>query len=226
MKPNVAVFLHVPYVESLDEMLAYFDNIPDFDLYVTATEECIGTVRAKVREKYRDAVIQQCDKGQMIGGLVETINYLIRKEKEYGVFLIANVKEKKHEQWQRELMEVVETPNIVKSILNTFEDMPRVGMIGTAIRLTDCIASSGPVIEELLNYFSLNNRVIKYFGGSIFWIRAEILYSLFKKFKLTADFFDCPKDATDQYRPHAMEMIMGNIVKHYGYRIQSYEVTY
>ncbi len=134
--------------------------------------------------------------------------------------------------WRRRLLfDLLAAPGLVRSIVDTFQRDPSIGMIGPrAFRLPSEIYS-----EELS--WSLNRGMVlglaeemgippdrfrlDFFGGTMFWVRPEALAPL-RKLKL-ADSFPEEKGLLDGGLEHATERLFGAAVVAAGYRLADSE---
>jgi lipopolysaccharide biosynthesis protein len=106
-----------------------------------------------------------------------------------------------------------------------FREDTGVGLIGSEEwRATD-IASNAEKFEEMLNLFGIESqhRNVEYLSGTMFLIRPQIVQRLFdvlKNLELESGDNQTLNFNMDGQLAHAIERVVGNVVRQLGYRIQ------
>jgi lipopolysaccharide biosynthesis protein len=118
------------------------------------------------------------------------------------------------EEWFNELMNgVLGNPKMVESIVNKFKNDVNCGMVG--YKKYNNHKKNGSFIKPLLDYFSLKININEsYFvGGTIFWVRNDILkkYLNDNNLKHIISLLP-PKYSYEPSYPHAMERMFGYFV--------------
>ena len=128
--------------------------------------------------------------------------YGVNKAKEYG------------EKWFKELMDgVARDHNKVNSIIEEFKSNPKCGMVG--YKKYNNYKKNSNHIQKLFEYFSFNVNLLESFfvGGTIFWIRKDILdkYLTNTNVQHVINLLDSGYSYEPSYA-HAMERMFGYFV--------------
>ena len=75
-------------------------------------------------------------------------------------------------------------------------------------------------MKEICKRLKISPDGTLFVGGTIFWIRMEVLYQAFHKINLDEEYLRCEvgKPHEPSYT-HSWERIYGLIVSHYGYKL-------
>lgn len=235
---KIAVILHIYYDDLVEEIANYCENfIPNTDFYITTTAEktekkiieefgkrnlnftCkirpnVGVAMSTLWVTYADIV----NKGEY-----EYICYFHDKKSPYSHFRIHG------EQFATRCYEnLFGTQEIVKNIINLFEDNPRLGMLGSPIVYHgDYFAVvprswhlNYPKTAELAKKLSINVDINPNIApvapyGDMFWFRAKALKKAIG-YGFTYEDFDIPY-VPDGTFMHAIERLYGFAVQDSGY---------
>lgn len=216
----VSVLCHVYYHHLWPEVCDNISKIKDdFRLYVNLVNDSDG-ISTVIKSRFPDArILVSPNQGKDTGGNLRLIAQWL-KDGAPGE-LIYQCHAKHDTNWRRELFRVFDNSDYVKYL---FKDT-RLGMIGDAnwliIRSNDVNTA---FYDEYRRQFGMNmSRPMKFFGGTIFCVRASIFKEFFSQFD--------PIEIANSlehgniYEPsktHAWERLFGGIVMEKGYFIKPY----
>ena len=235
---RIAVILHIYYTDLVELMADYCLNFPEnTDFYITTinedTKEAIEaaftkrklnfTLKTKPNLGVAESTLWVAYKDVTTSGKYEYICYFHDKKSPYGSFLMQG-----DSFAERCYQNLFGTPEIIKNIINLFEDNPRLGILGAPMPY------SGPYLgvpmctwpvnyqntkqlaEKLDLHVDINPNIFPVTAyGTMMWYRANALKKALNH-NLDYDFFDVP------YKPdgtimHAMERLYGYIAQDAGY---------
>ena len=243
---RIAVIAHVFYGDLWEEIESYLKNIPiPFDLYITMIEgrECQEAKDAT----YADRVFVLPNKGFDVGPFIHAI-----KEIDLSKYdLVCKIHTKKSTthgnpvqgaQYRSQLLvAVLDDANWVTNILYYFLNN-NIGLAGSrhrALPLIDLQGSLGANHKWVETIFKKFNIVVPYrdvyfIGGTMFWIRSDILQTI-KDGPLDFSMFESPEKQKDTYvdgtfsqytklaidgqLAHAVERLFGAVTMNMGYEV-------
>lgn len=239
--PKIAVLVHIFYPDMWEILTNYLDNLSDFeyDLYVNLVDNFHNDQDIERIKKYKSTVKIKIskNKGVDIGGFLSLYEDL---EKDYDLILKIHTKkslgltnkpsdyvrvygyetaEKKGKEWFIRLMDGVLRDKVqVKNIVDLLTLNTPCGMVGL-----DCETYVGPNnnhLDDIAKNFNiplvLNGDRLKngsFVGGTIFWVRNDILKKYLNKKNIDYIFSKLPDGYQNEpsYN-HAMERLFGLMV--------------
>jgi glycosyltransferase involved in cell wall biosynthesis len=221
LKKDIAVHLHVFYLNLIDEIIDYLKNFPcDFTLYITTnTKEKLDFIqlrisRSNLKCKFKSYVTQ--NKGRDIAPMFFLSDQLLK----HDLVLHLHTKRSPHNfnlaGWRRYLlMSLIGNSGVISSIVNEFEKRPKLGIFFPTpfepIRKFMNIGGNIENISKILDLAGLkseiNNLNTNYFpAGSMFWFNPNSLINLFHINFDSKDFED-ENGQTDSTLSHAIERL-------------------
>ena len=235
---RIAVVLHLFYHDLWYEIRGYLFNFRDwsFDLYVTLTDDKtqaeLKAMETIILRDFPEAHVFVCpNRGMDIGPFFTVLNFILDKNLPYD--LVLKIHSKKSEimsgteegaQWRTRLLDgLIGSPTRVAQILGIFNQYPHVGMIAPKGFLMDLSsrdrAAGCNLNAKYMDYFfsqlDLKERSLQFFRGSMFWVRAEIIFNAFRNCRIYQSEFE-PGFLSDGSKAHAMERVFANIVRDQG----------
>jgi rhamnosyltransferase len=235
---NIAVILHIYYEDCVEICVTYCENFPEkTDFYVTTTSvktkeailkafkcrnlSCACTIRPNVGVAMSSLWVTYAE--VVTGGKYEYICYFHDKKSNYSHFSIIG------EQFAIRLYEnLFGTSEIVKNIINLFEDNPRLGVLGAPLVYHGdyFFTAQNAWQKNYENVVNLSKRLgLKteidtknmpvFPAGDMFWFRSDALKKAIGKC-LEYDDFDV-KYEIDFTFMHAIERIYGLAAQDAGY---------
>jgi len=238
-KAKVALFIHMYYVDDLDDYLIYFSNFPkSADIYITTdTQSKIDVLRTATKNlgedriKIRKIQNQGRDVSALLIGLKDVVNdydlicFMHDKKTQYfKPYLIG-------ESFKFHLLENILGSTIyVENIIKTFEDNPRLGLLMPPPPIHSTF-STLPGTEWQVNYAE-TLKLARKLGigvpitearppiaplGTMFWFRPQSLRILFEHDFSYDDFPVEPNHPTDGTLMHQIERIYPFAAQQSGY---------
>lgn len=233
----VCVVLHLFYPELLPEILEQVWLIPDrFDLIVTVTSLEVGIhARAMIREKLliEPIVVIVENRGRDVLPFVHLINRgLLENYK-----IICKIHSKKStysengSQWRQEILsELLGTKANLISILNEFQTNPNLGICGpskTYLTQSEYWGANRERLQGLTTKlcFPSGEVPLRFFAGTMFWIRAEILKTL-KVLNLSSEDFEVEMGQQDGTLAHALERLFIILAEKSGFTAKTCGISF
>lgn len=237
IQPKIAVHLHVHYLDPLAELLKTLANLPaPFDLFVTTTN-MFEMERARITEHYPQAQVRQCpNQGKDIGPFIETLNH--NELDRYDLVLKLHGKKSRNDpnylrvvrtlfgndivdgdDWRRKLISpIAGSPERIGQIFQAFADDPELGMLGAAKFICSAPDADPVAYSKLCERLEIS-REICFFGGTMFWIRGNILTRLRDAGFTQKDFDPARLGAVESTLEHGFERVFGALVAGQGYYV-------
>lgn len=235
---RIAVILHIYYTDLVERMADYCLNFPEnTDFYITTinkdTKEVIEaeftkrklnfTLKTKPNLGVAESTLWVAYKDVTTSGKYEYICYFHDKKSLSGPFLMQG-----DSFAERCYQNLFGTPEIIKNIINLFEDNPRLGILGAPMPYNGAYLGASmytwPVnyqntkqlAEKLDLHVDINPNIFPVSAyGTMMWYRANALKKALNH-NLDYDFFDVPYKS-DGTIMHAMERLYGYIAQDAGY---------
>lgn len=221
-----AIFIHLYYQDIWTEIKNRLVLLTfDYDLYVSICSEHADEVSNDVFKFKKNAIVTSVEnRGADYGGFFELLNISFDNNSEYDWILKIHGKKSelvnpvKGERWRKELINTL-IPNNFEIINNKMLDNS-IGMIGVKSYLMSQTSSDTRAgksvnqenIDEFRARYDISDNTLKFFAGSMFWIKYDILKSTFDADRITQ--YDFGKGhALDGTKAHAMERFMANLVR-------------
>ncbi|MFM1798161.1 MAG: hypothetical protein RLZZ117_439 [Cyanobacteriota bacterium] len=240
-KISVAVHLHLYYIDAIDQIYSYLENIPvPFDLYLTIVnpkvEELVSACFAKVAFAKRVNVIHVPNIGMDIAPfLIELVDYV----DQYDVLLHLHGKRSGSvwwgHLWREYLLDhCLGSPEHVANILTNFADNATLGLVSPPI-YPPLKPHAGWGDHEQMNWcqdfldrlFAEADAVpslpdTPYFpAGSFYWVRASALKPLFAM-KLTYEKFKENHGESNYRLEHVIERVLPYVVRNNTYNYETF----
>lgn len=242
------VILHLYYQYMWDEIKEYLLNlqeVSDFDLFITCTEENIELFE-KIYSSFNSNVNIKIDLIENTKGAdIYPFFYILNKinldnyNLVYKIHTKQNFSNKIHRRlpnitnikfyigyklWRIFLLEAILGKNNVIDVINLFNNNPQTGMAGFGPLLVKYRTSQH--MEYPYNFDTISSEYkfkqleeFKYYVGTIFTIRAHLLKCLQNKY--TKSDFEIKTDEKFIRLAWIMEAFLGYIVEAQGYKIES-----
>ena len=218
LRKNIAIIIHIFYIDIWKDILKYLEQLEiDYDLYITVPpgmndNDIINIIKDKpdvtvymTENRGRD-VLPFLQVMNIIG--TETYKYLCKLHtKKTGDSALGNV-------WRKLLyFDLIGSHKTVTDILALFDKDPEIGIVtgkniildserydyGNTTKIDKLIRESGLLFQD--EYF--------FAGGTMFWIRPELLESIMTLYKNNQLEFEEEKKQKDNTLAHAIERFFG-----------------
>ncbi len=230
---DIAVIVHLFYVDLWREIAAYLENIPEkFDLYISVSDYIQKEFLEEIIQNYPDVHFFSFEnRGRDILPFINIFKDLVCFNYKY----ICKIHSKKSihtdvgQQWRTNIYkELLGSPEQIRKILNTFNERERLGILaprGYLIRLNDCLGYNDELALENMHYIEqflneLQAELIEdecFVTGTMFWFRPEALQRMLL---LHIPFKDYPMEAgqIDGTIMHSLERIITLCARISGYQ--------
>jgi lipopolysaccharide biosynthesis protein len=214
----IGVVLHLFYPELLPEIIEQIALIPEkFEIIVTVTNLDTGLyARAMIREKLllEPIVVIVENRGRDVLPFVHLINRGLLE----GYEIVCKIHSKKSlysekgSQWRQEILtELLGTKSNLISILSEFRTNNKLGICGpskTYLTQPEYWGSNRERLQLLAAKLHLTEGDVplRFFAGTMFWIRSEILTKL-NALNLSPEDFEEEKGQQDGTLAHALERL-------------------
>jgi tetratricopeptide (TPR) repeat protein len=229
---RLAVLFHLYYFDLWDEIREYLHNIEEeFDFYVNIVESIwTPEIHAQIRQDFPQARIQiSQNRGKDIGGHLASMDLIDFSQ--YDVFCLIHTKKSPHvshlisDQWRKDLYEaILGSQEKVKTNLEIVRKDLSVGLIGSRYWRNTDVLNNSEHYEKLLDVFDIKAeaRPCEYLSGTMMFVRPLIWKTIYDKFRNNDLEAGDGKDLDfqkDGQIAHALERIIGNLVRHHGMRL-------
>jgi hypothetical protein len=233
-KPRYAIILHFFYLDLWAEVQKYLHNMHmPFDLYITTPTENYALAKQLIHSDFPEATIFSVpNQGRDIAPFFHVTNIIDIYQ--YTAICKIHTKKSFHvdsgPQWRNDLYEkLLGAPELISSILNTFDSNPLIGMIapeGHIVPFKNYFGGNKKHISQLLTKLNLPfEKLAPYFiAGDMFWFRPQAIQTL-TNLHLTYSQFELETGQTDGTLAHAIERLFFPLVKKEGFWIVSTNMT-
>lgn len=246
-KLTIAVVLHLYHHDLWNEIAGYLRNFREwaFDLYVTLTNDkdqpSLDKMKSVILRQYPQAhVLTVENRGMDVGPFFAVLNEMMDNGRRYD--LILKIHSKKSEavsglvagaQWRQGLLnELLGSQTKIRQIIDLFERFDHIGMIGPKGFLMGMSSSDTAAgrnlnqkyMDEYFERLNLQDRSLEFFRGTMFWIRADLLFNVFRHNRIQPSEFE-QGYLPDGSRAHAMERVFANIVRSQGKTLHEFDST-
>lgn len=247
---DIAVHIHIYYIDLIDELLGYLKNIPiPFSLYITIISlDLDSIIRGKFQElpnlkKLTIKVVMNIgrDVAPMLVGLGPELA-------DHEIVLHIHTKKSPHNSWQlggwrRYLFEMLlGNPQRVTAILGEFSRDPNLGILFPEVYfpvrslVNNKDDSNNENFEKLIRLHGKDKNELEkidplfFPAGNMFWFRGEAIKS-FIKMKISNDHFEIENSQFNGTLAHAIERLFPYFaaeekLKTKSYFVKSYENKY
>lgn len=230
---DIGVIVHLFYTDLWPEIAAFARNFEGVsrDIFVNVVDIAWGPrFQRELRELCPGAFVQLSnDNGRDIGGFVRLLDNVDIKKYEYFAWMHSkkspHIAMEKGEYWRRSLLgSFAGNPETVASCIQQFRDDPSIGLIGAKEWRTTEMGRNEEQFNKMLELFEIDeqHRDVEYLSGTMFLIRSEIVQRLYERLKTLDWEYGGDKDLSfhvDGQIAHAVERVIGNIVRQMGYRM-------
>jgi hypothetical protein len=230
---DVCVLIHLFYPDLWPELAAFARNFESVsrDVFVNIVDiPWTPRFQRELRELCPGAFVQLSnDNGRDLGGFIRLLDNVDIKK--YDLFAFMHSKKSPHiapekgDYWRRCLLRAFAgTPDIVTECVRMFKDDPSVGLIGaTEWRATE-MGNNEAQFDRMLDLFQImpQYRSVEYLSGTMFLIRSEVVQRIYDVLKGIDWEYGGDKDVAfhmDGQAAHAVERVIGNLVRQMGYRM-------
>lgn len=229
-KSRIAVQAHIYYVDLLEELISYINNIKEkHDLYVSICDENqINTVK-EILIKKSDALnieIMLCPNlGRDVAPLLKQMG---RKMLNYEYFCHVHTKKSKHvsfgDSWRRYLLKnLLGSEEYTAEIIKSFDNDKRIGIIYPDnyekikgyVNLEDNLKLLG-MLSKIIDVNFDSNNIGSFPAGDMFWARTNAVRQVFEKDFKWKD-FPLEKGQLDMTIMHAIERSWVKLVEYNSY---------
>ena len=217
---TIAIVVHVFYIDVWKEIIGYLLKLDmDYDLYVTVPECMADSDIKSMISDYPDMHIYMTEnRGRDVLPFLQIMNIIGLDSYQYicklhtkktGDSPLGNV-------WRKLLyFDLLGSNKIVKKIISIFKNDKSIGMVtgkntildserydyGNTVKIDTLVDNSG---------FTSQNQYL-FAGGTMFWIRAELIEPILNLFQSGALNFESEKGQKDNTLAHAIERFFGII---------------
>lgn len=195
---NAIVLSHL-YYDTIEELLPLSEQKEltignNFFFNLNADSEFNNTIRSTLKKTFPNSPITvSTNKGKDIGGKLVLIDLCLKLNLKADVYLVLHDKQSPHTtlgiRWRQKLFRIIDPQNIQK-ITRLFEKDKKIGIICAKEFIlneynsrTDTFnCTSNLILKELIEKYKLQLKNYDFVGGTMFWIRAEIINSFFEKY--------------------------------------------
>lgn len=232
-KGRIAVHLHAYYIELLEEIISYMNNIPfNYDCYITTDSEEKKRIIQYFVDRYLKAenktIITTPNRGRDIGPwLIECA----KVNNDYRLVCHIHTKKSSHlphmgSRWRGYLLDnLLGSPGYIRSIVSLFEQDENIGLIFPPFYVEvksnkDWKGNKGKV-KGLLTRCNIKNielpLVPDFPAGNMIWYRTEALAPLFKA-EFSYEDFECEEGQKEGTLMHVVERALVYIAESQGYQ--------
>ncbi len=230
---EVGVLMHIFYPDLLPELAAFARNFSAVsrDIFINVVD--IGwssTFHRQLRELCPGAFVQLSnDNGRDIGGFVRLLDNVDIEKYEFFAWMHSkkspHIAAEKGEYWRRSLLGAFAgSQEIAAECVRLFKEDASVGLVAAREWRSTYMGNNRGQYERALELFGIDekHREIEYVSGTMFLMRSEIVQRLYNTLKSLEWEYGGDKDIEfhrDGQIAHAVERVIGNLVRQMGYRI-------
>ena len=236
---KIAVCVHLFYPDMFEQIIPYLNNLDyPYKLYINLCPGKYNKKQVDLIYNYKpDAIINVSrNKGVDVGGFLYTFKKIdgdtdliikIHTKKGIGSELTPSESVKRKgliptmrvaNKWFHDMMVgILKDVSSVNNIINEFKTNQKCGMVG--FKLYNNLGPNKDEIIKIMNLINLNKDLIggEFIGGTIFWIRYDILKKYLNDNTIDTILKSMPDGYIIEPSPqHAIERIFGYMVKSEG----------
>jgi lipopolysaccharide biosynthesis protein len=237
---KIGVIVHMYYCQSLELMkqqLTVFNEyncVLFFNICSSSFEK--ENLYRDLRAAYPGAfIIETPNIGKDIGGKLAIIDLCVKLKIDLDYLIFLHDKKSPHsalgDVWRKKLFRIIEQENI-ESILKMFETNRKIGVVGAQEFIVNEYdkktvgfnSTSNGILKELISKYELKLDTHDFIGGTMFWIRAELIISFFSRYSSLEIRSSLEKGNVLDYKKgtytHAWERMLSWIATDSGYSIK------
>ena len=230
---DVCVLMHLFYPGLWPELAAFAQNFESVsrDVFINVVDtQWTPQFQRELHELCPNAFVQlSSNTGRDIGGFIRLLDNVDIKKYELFSFMQSkkspHIASEKGDYWRRCLLRAFAgSPDIVAECVQTFKDDPTVGLIGASEWRATEMGHNEVQFERMLDLFQIEPqfRSVEYLSGTMFLIRSEVVQRLYDGLKEIEWEYGGDKELAfhmDGQVAHAVERVIGNLVRQMGYRM-------
>lgn len=202
---KIAAVVHLYYGELWPEIAGYLRNLPEEShLYVTMPTDSVDD-QAVLDDFPQAEIVRFPNIGRDVAPFIQMLPRL------QGFDVVCKIHTKRdlngNPRWRRELLRgVLDSRMLVTKILEAFETRPRLLLAGSDVFYLDGkkhLYENRPLLER---HFGELPEHYGFFGGTMFWIRPQMLSDFPDRFPTSAF---VPQTAVDGHLEHTIERLIG-----------------
>jgi lipopolysaccharide biosynthesis protein len=202
---KTAAVAHLYYADLWPELAFYLRNLPeDAHLYVTMATDS-SEDRAVLKDFPRAEIVRFPNVGRDIAPFIALLPELQKFDVVCKIHTKRNIRG--NSRWRRELLRgVLDDRNLVNKILETFETRPRLLVVGSSVFYLDgekYLFKNRALLEQ---HFGEIPEAFGFFGGTMFWVRPQMLSDFPDRYPTSAF---VPHTDIDGHLEHAIERLIG-----------------
>jgi lipopolysaccharide biosynthesis protein len=227
------------YHDSYGDLKNYFLNFKNINstllFSVSRNQNSQSLIDSITKDFPNSYIIETTNIGKDIGGKLALIDLCIKLDIAADYFVLLHDKRSPHtslgETWRKKLFRVVEPANIVR-ITELFEKNKKIGIIAAAEfvaneynkRNDNFECSNNQLLKRLIAAYNFNHIDYDFVGGTMFWVRGDIINTFFKKYnalkiRATLEKGNVLDNENGTYT-HSWERMLSWIAGNQGYFIQ------
>jgi hypothetical protein len=232
-RTEVCALMHLFYADLWPELAGFARNFNSVshDVYVNIVDIAwTPGFQRELRQLSPGAFVQLSnDAGRDIGGFIRLLDNVDIKK--YDLFAFMHSKKSPHiapekgDYWRRCLLRAfAATPDVVAECVRTFKEDPTVGLIGAKEWRATEMGKNQVQYDRVLDLFQIEpqHRSVEYLSGTMFLVRSEVVQRVYDVLKGLEWEYGGDKDVKfhmDGQMAHAVERVIGNLVRQMGYRM-------
>jgi lipopolysaccharide biosynthesis protein len=130
--------------------------------------------------------------GKDLGGKIALIDLMMRLNHKADYYILLHDKKSPHstlgDTWREKLFRIIE-PSFIEKIQQLFEENKTIGIVGAKEFIIneykentgDFECTSNLILKKLIVNYSLKLNTFEFIGGTMFWVRSEIMNAFFAK---------------------------------------------
>ena len=232
--PPLCVLVHIFYPDLWEELAGYIANLPasTYDLHVNLVETTVTPeLEGQILDDFPDATIYVSQNiGRDIGGYFQLLRNISMEDYQY--FCLIHSKRSPHLAtgdallWRRRLLTpLLGTRELAVDNMKLMLTDETIGLIGSRRCRDTELKDNTEKFAELLDLLDVGpeSRDVEFLSGTMMYVRREVLQRVFETCKDLP--FEKGDDTPLQFHldaqwAHAIERVIGNVVKDMNYRFE------
>ena len=196
--PKIDVLCHLYYAENAHNFLYELSALKKYNcrFFFNLSENLFKEpcFIETLNKTFEDClIIRASNVGKDIGGKLALVDLCLQMKEKSDYVIFLHDKKSPHstlgETWRRKLFRIIESDKIAQ-IIGMFAKNKRTGIVASQefiineynsfTKKFDC--TSNELLKRLIAQYNLKNKKFDFVGGTMFWIRTNILEDFFSKF--------------------------------------------